>query len=487
MKRLMVLLSALLITGITHAQGLLPPLLVLYQAEDGAVMVYIEQTDEHRVLISAEDVPADAYVKASFAGAGMVSVQVMAVHNGRPYPADYNGKTIGELGLQNMLYMFELGEWRTIVERPLLPDDFVIDFFMPGAEQGYLYDPLLEANFGVELSGRWHFIWVEGADDFADEYAVNGFGRLVIYDDLDQTVTTLDPLPGTPVQMMWSRDGRYGLFRAITNFGTGAGYSSAGTYLLDTDDMSLEQITPCCRDIMPYGWLNSGEFIYSEFSLLAGAAGLFVYDPQTATTRTLLPVEQNNIDAFATDIQPESGQILVTISDFSTSSESAVLQAGTYLYRSLDASPERIYNLATGQPADRAAFVSPDTVFVANANPRYAGTYKISTGELLPEELIEGYAYLSPYGVIFSQREGGALMLTPVLEGGMQVFIPGLIPEYVQWLDPATFIAFTPHRYGNTSGSDHVIVVERTSGTFKSVALGAGHHAVAATWDLRMR
>ncbi len=487
MKRLTLLLVIVLL-GVSGIRAQIPfDALVVYRPADGGVAIFIEQTGERHMLLSAEQAPSSAEVRADFLGSsGMFfTVQVMEVNNHTPYPADYNGNTIGELGLQNTLYLFG-GGTSLMFQRSLLPDDFIIDFFMDGGEVGYIYDPMLDADFAVQKGGLSYFFWVEGAADFADEYVVNGYGRLAAYDDIDGAFIELDVLPGTPHGMMWSRNERYGVFRAITNFGTGAGYSSAGTYLLNANDLSLQQITPCCRDITAYGWLDSGQFIYSYFSPMAGAAGLFAYDPASDTTITLLPEEQDNIDSLGTDIQAISGQILVTVSDIYTPEGDGLLPPGTYLYSSLTAEPELIYNLATGAPADRATFISADTVFVANVNPRYVGNYSISTGELLPDELAEGYVYPSPYGVTLSPTDGGALMYEPVLEGGAQYFIPNLMPDYVRWFDPEFFLFFIPHQPSNLDGSSWVMFVQ-TNGNYKVIDLGEGNYVLAAMFDPIMR
>lgn len=485
MKRLMLLVIAILSVSGMRAQNLPLDTLIVYRNMDGGVWVFIEQTAGRLELLDAAQAPASAYVAASLLNAGRyAAVQVMEVNNHTAYPAHYNGKTIGELGLQNTLYVFSTASWDLLFKRPLLPDSFIMDFFVSGGDHGFIYDVVLEANLSVQAPAPGLFIWVEGVSGTGDDSNVNGYGRLVIYDDMAGTFSLLDPLPGTPYDIMWS--GRFGIFRAITSFGTGAGYSSAGTYLLDIYELSLLQLTPCCRDITPYGWFDDGRFIYSYYWPIAGAAGLFAYDPASDTTITILPEEQQNIDYLGTDIQSESRQILITTVSVGTHDDDHLLPPGTYLYTHPDAQPKLIYNLVTGQPADRARFISPDTVFVANVSPRYVGNYHIVTGELLPDELAAGYVYPSPYGVTFSPVEGGALMYQPILEGGAQHFIPSLVPEYIRWFDGEFFFSFIPYQHRNLDGSSWAIF-GRINGEYKIVDLGEGAYVLDAMYDPFMR
>ncbi len=505
MKYLILLFMTLFITGSGHTQVAMPELLIIYQARDGAVMVYIEQTDEHRTLISADDVPVYARVQATFHDAGIVSVQVMGLHE--PYssngPEEYLGKTIGALGLQNTLYLIESGDWQILLERPLLPDDYMIPSTINFA------DPILRANFGVEMSGS-KVIWVEAADDFSNEDFINGYGRLVVYDIFDETITLLDPLPGTPHDMLWSNDGRYGLFQAVSVFE----YGRYSPYLLDLESLTIEQLplheqtsqlpTNWSPMIWPYGWLNSGEFIYSLTGSNTVEFGLFAYNPQTATTHMLMPTTQANILGESSAIHPESGQILIVLLDGYP--DAGPLNPGRYHYRSLGIAEPELISVDLDLLVYNTAFISADTLYFyyRSRSDHRAFTLTISTGELLSQESLLGEldrVYPSPHGVIFTTmcaldgslelvlERCGYLMYEPV-EGGAQHYIPNLMVENIQWLDSEYFLSFAPDQmywWTHPDLRSHVVVAERTSGASKTVQLGEGNRVIAATWDLQTR
>mgnify|MGYP002713195891 CR=1 FL=1 len=419
MLRKLLILLVMLCAGLSMAQEL-PAVVAVYQDANGAVMV----SHDGEALTLIESVPEGANVKASISpDAAFVVVMVDQVHLNRfDYPAEWEGQMIGNLGLMNRLYVFNLESGEVVLERETLLNDYAMDYFYVS---GAVYATLLDGNVGASWSpDSSRVAWIE-------DTAESEFGHLVMFNVADGSLTELDATGGVPYDLQWSPDSQFVIYRAINNFGTGAGYSSTGAYIVLPDNtthaLSLPQTERTSKDINAYGWLTNTQFVFSMFSPFAGASGLFVYD---AADDSLLTLVEADVELLYSgiDIQPESGQIVVTVSDLSGDDV-----MGTYLYRSITSEPELIYN----QDADVAVFLTPNLIYLYQYDREapFYGIYHIDTGELVPQENLSGSVSASSHGVMFNQ--GMMIQLD-----GTQIQVPGVYAEYIHWLSEDVFVSF---------------------------------------------
>lgn len=244
------------------------------------------------------------------------------------------------------------------------------------------------------------------------------------------------------------------MYRGIESFGTGAGYSASGAYVVDMRDVGnirQQPMVACCQDIVPLGWFETGEFVYSYFNIMAGAAGLFAYNPQTDSILTILPAGQDNINDAGLAIHAATGKILVTIYDFPATT--AILTPGLSVYDSINqAQPRRVSDMFNMS----AFFVDADTIYIDNYEMPLV--YRVGTGDFIADTVRDGFVYPSGYGALFAEGEAGAMLY--FLNGaGEWVTIPNIIPNdllsYLRFVDTPTsvyFTAFVTPNYMDDSG-----------------------------------
>lgn len=465
-------LFLLLISPVVSAQPtVFMPMQIIYQDEAGAVWLYREANGSSTPILSAESIPQNAHVNATFSADGFhVAITVRQVVDMFLFTEAEADKTIGELGYQNTLYVFNLITSEMILGYDMLPDDYRI---MPNNR-----DAMLEADFGVQWSPNGSgLVFVRGTSGPVDEYTPNGYGHVVYFNILTQQLTDLPEIGGTPYDWQWSKNGQYGVYRGINNFGTGAGYSSSGAVVVDMTDVntiSQKQLVVCCTDIVPLGWIETGEFIYSHFNILAGAAGLFVYNPQTDSTFTLLPQSQDNLDGSAFDIDVQSGYLLVSVYDFAPTE--TTLETGLYWYPSVDdPNPIRVSDAVTG----RVFFVDANHIYIGERdNPHI---YDIESGSLTADTVISRFVYPSGYGALFTEGTDGATLYRQDDAGGFITFanvLPNNLLPYMRFaIVPSSLyvIAFMPHDVWGNTGSDVVYIGAIFTGATKQVSIGAGN------------
>ncbi|GAB4326043.1 MAG: hypothetical protein Kow00117_13490 [Phototrophicales bacterium] len=453
------ILVVLVLAGSITAQGTIPSITAVYY-ENGSVMVYQQSRDETITLLTADEIPEGAYVNASLApDSSYVGVIVEQISiNIFSYPENLSGQTIETAGLTNKLYLFSLPSGEKILERNTLTDDFVIEFFMPGV----LREPILESNIGVSWSpNSSRAVWIEGTPHTGEH---NGFGQLVVFNTSDNSVIELDAHNGTPYDLYWSPDGQYAVYQAVTNFGTGAGISTSGSYVLLPDNTTRplplpERENVSSKTISPHGWLSETQFVFSMFSPYDGAAGLSVYDVSTDTRIDIVPFDVE-LTYSGTTIQPKTGQIVATFAGYQILDD---VHPGTYLFRSITSTPELIYQNEINEGADRAAFISSDMVYLYTYDPDmpYHAIYNTTTNEITPEPRITDYAYTTSHGVVFTYNDGVATMIHPLSEDDLPVELPGVTPDTLTWLSDTVFVSY----------SDTMIHIATTMGDLYTIAL----------------
>ncbi len=473
LSHLAMFLFCLLTMGIHAQESPTAPLQLAYQDAGGAVLIYHESDGTTTTLIPASDIPRNAQVSAKFSPDGhFVAVLVWQVVDTYLFNPDDEGKTIGEMGYKNTLYVYNLVTGELLLGYDTLPAEFVI--------KPQERDAMLEADFGVQWSPNSDgLFFVRGTATPVDEYTTNGYGYLVHFNLLTQQLTDLPATGGTPYDWQWSKNGQYAVYRSIDNFGSGAGFSTSGVYVVNMTDItaiSQRALIGCCDDIVSHGWLNSGEFVYSYFSILAGAAGLFVYNPQTDSTVALLPQGQNNLDGNAMDIDPTTDAIVVSVYDFPA--DEAILEAGIYVYENpQDAEPMKIADMMNG----RLFFGAPYQVYIGSEAPII---YNIQTNLAVADSAILRYVYGGGHNLYFTEGETGARAYAVNTDGTLSIYdniLPNDLLSSMRYTD-AYFIGFIPHHYQGQMGSDVVYVgANDNPSTTRSVSIGAGNFLLDVT------
>lgn len=441
-------------------------IIALHQTADGAVQLYQESVDASTVLLPADVVPADAFVRGEISPTlDYVAVLVEQINDSLYRPGNDNlsaGMPIAELGLNNTLYIIDLDTGEILLERQTFPDDFQLPGeWFPGE------NPILNTDITISWSPDGsRLVWLEGTPYQATAER-NGYGRLSVFDTTDSSVTALPAHDGTPYKFQWSPDGQYGAYQAIDNFGTGAGYNGVGTFVLLPDNSVRDVPLPSERvqDIWPYGWLADNTFVFSMFSIISGGEGLFTYSPTTETVNTLIAIQQQ-LNANASAIHPASGQILVTVTDFVE--QDGPFEPGTYLYSSPTAEPQLIVDeFAFPETASFADFLSEQTIYLTFRSFQflYRGTYDIVTGELMPDERFQQYVSLadSDNGTYFTHGDPDRTpqLLSPPLEGGDAFDLPGLRVNGLRWLTDDVFVGYRLARPTSRESSLDVMVGTR--------------------------
>ncbi|PJF32386.1 MAG: hypothetical protein CUN52_01970 [Phototrophicales bacterium] len=465
-----------LISSMASAQGTdLPTVQVVYQSAmgTGAVSVYRESENTSTPILGAENIPQNSFVEAFLSPDGRhVAITVSQVIDMYTFGDEQNGKTIGELGYQNVLYVFNLINGEMILRYDLLPTEYRIT--------PHERDAMLEAYFGVVWSPNSDgLVFVRGTTGPIDEYTPNGYGHVVYFNIATRGLVDLPEIGGTPYDWRWSNTGQYAVYRGIEDFGTGAGYASSGAYVVDMRDIANIRQKPmvaCCQDIVPLGWLETGEFVYSYFNIMAGAAGLFAYTPQTDSTQTILPAGQDNLE-YSLALHAPTGKILVPVYDFPATEP--ILTPGLYVYESItQAQPKRISDMF-GMPT---FFVDANTIYINDYDMPMI--YRIDTGDFIPDTVVTGFVYPSGYGALFTEDETEAMMYF-INDAGEWVIIPNIIPNdllsYLRFVDTPTsvyFIAFVTPNYMDDSGWHMVYVGSLSTGTSKQVSLTVGDYVL---------
>ena len=471
----MITLSVLVLASPGNAQeNSTPTLVALHHTGDGSVVVFDDSTGTTTELLAADAVPADAFVRGALSPTVDYAAVLVEQVNDALYRSDNDdfiaGTSISEQGLTNTLYIFDLSNNEIVVQRETFPDDFQLPAeWFPGT------NPILNTDIVPTWSpdGR-RLLWLEGTP-YRTEAARNGFGRLVLFDTTDLSVTALPMHAGTPFDLHWSPNGQYAIYQAISNFGTGAGYNGEGTYVLLPDNTVREMPLPQedADDIVPLGWLADNTFVFSMFSILAGGEGLFVYDPATDALTTLIDIQQQ-LDADANDIHPESGQIVVTLTDFVD--QAGPLEAGTYLFRNASAEPVLLidrFEFSGTVPV--VQFVSANTLYVATFSPgTFRGTVDLTTGEIIPLEGTQRFVPFDLIGNDFMVTEGDDGMNVQLFQteqdGGASYTLPISSTEAFTWLSNSVFVDYlrvTPTEIETAT----TVFVGTTAGDFKTVTV----------------
>jgi dipeptidyl aminopeptidase/acylaminoacyl peptidase len=350
------------------------------------------------------------------------------------------------------LYVFALPDGRRAFSVDLLPDGYdFADFDSPLR---------LETFFRGGMPMSWSPDGSRLLYSTAAPPSDDGFGRLVLFDATSETAIDLEDTPGTAYNVRWSPDGQYAFYRGISNFGTGAGASSSGAWTLGPDNtlnrlpvetMLGYEVNPrAVGDLEPIGWLSDTEFVYSDFDIGTGGAGLFVYDAAANSILSLLPIVQYNVIPYRSDVAPESRGIVVYLTDYGDIETQFpeyaeyMLPAGYYYYSSPEADPVRmdIPDESEGGPAllrfaddTRIAL----TIRVGSAWVDYL--YDIETEALTRIELADRGTAVYGNGIISTVFDN-TLTLYDVVSGERIPLLPNLQGE-LRWLDDRWFAALS--------------------------------------------
>lgn len=448
-------------------------IIAVYQSSDGSVGIYQQATDTRTTILSADLVPKDALVEvwlSPTATYAIIKVQQVVVfeYSGNE---DVSGITVGELGIGDTVYVVDLSTHTVLLERSIIPDDFLIDVtFSPG------FESLLRTDVGVNWSpDGTRAVWVEGTPYRTNEDR-NGFGRLVVFNAIDQTVTELPLLEGTPFDVHWSPGNQYAIFQASSSFGTGAGYNGEGVYVLLPDntirEISIPVANDAADDISSYGWLSNTQFVFSDFDLEYGGAGLFIYDVQAGTITELLGL-QILVDSDLTVLNTRDGSIVVAITDDVWASEAELIyEAGLYRFTDLAAAPELLYSLSPSISVFGLTMIDDRTFFLRGrfTDDASAALLDLPSATLTP--LLEIPSRITPTqnGFAFARAAGNN---TPVTMLDLRALplasysLPAIPLRNLRWITPDVFVDYDNRDF--EARSTVTIFIGNTGGEIRTI------------------
>lgn len=358
---ILIILFVILLSGNIQAQMEdIPTLWMVIQNDTDGISLMHTSSGEIIPLLGADAVKTGAEINTQFSPSGeFVALQIIEINTNTQYPFAFDGMTINEAEAQNWLYVFNTtGD---LVHRaPLLNDDFMLTQFYAGSDGFYLADTFIRGglvmSWSPDGSRLVYGVGTSGSGN-PDDFEPNGFGTLHVWQAETGDVVALEDTPGTATDIHWSPDSTNAVYRGVDNFGTGAGASGAGTYVIRADNrvsvLPLDTVAGAERfavdDTVIHGWLEDNLVAFSDFAIEAGAAGLFVYDVDADTILSLLPTIQINLSHRATGIDPSTGTLYAFATYFITALEldfpdyaEQLIGNGLHIYDSIDSSPERI-------------------------------------------------------------------------------------------------------------------------------------------------
>lgn len=187
---------------------------------------------------------------------------------------------------QHSLRVYRLPEGEMILERDLLPASYI---FPPanGAEAGTQSAELTLAFDEISWSpDSKRLLWIEGIE--------SGDATLFMLNTVDNSVAALPDEPGYPDQLHWSPDGSKVVYTGVVSFGGGANIRKNGAYSISLESGASEKLA-FATDVDRFwlvDWASDTAILWSPFDATAGAAGLFLYDTATQTSRELISPQQ---------------------------------------------------------------------------------------------------------------------------------------------------------------------------------------------------
>lgn len=456
----MMIICMLLLAMSSAAQETDAPLLIAYRDAAG-VHVYDEAADSTTLILAADTVPDDARVRAKVAPSGdTVAVAVEQVYSGLQLPLDQEGMLFADLGLTNRLLIFS-ADGREILNMETLHPETYVWFFNEFDDLGYFYTTLLDIDFGGPLlewspdGSRLLFeVGTAGSSDM-EAFDPNGSGRLMAFNAADETLSEIQSTNGRAFLPVWSPDSRYAVFRSIRSFGTGAGYSSNGTYVLGPDNtltaIDLQSILTgdyFGLDTEPVGWLSETEYAFSMFNLNAGAAGLFIYDAEADALTTVIPATQYNLLDRGMSMDVVNRRF--TAIPYNREFDLPLDTPGIYLLDEGGANPLLVHVLPESPRFASVVFTRDNESLVWRTFDSGTSTFyrlDIDAGEVIPlvvmgetPEIETRFALLYDNGIIGVTVEGTTVLFDPATEQALPVGDVYARASELEWLNPSTYV-----------------------------------------------
>jgi hypothetical protein len=319
------------------------------------------------------------------------------------------------------LYIFQISDGALVLERNLLPDDFVESSDM-GAQGRELPTELMLNEPAWSPQGD-QLVWAEGVS--------GGDATLAFWNAATNEVTVVqEDEPGYPFDWAWSPTGDRVVYYAIDTAGTGAGYNVNGTYQVFPIEavaapLPMAQPTPdFVRGYTLIGWNTPNSFIFSWVDMYAGGGGLFEFNVMTNETHELLPITEVMGAPMGWDEQTQT--VVFRVPDPTP----GTLAAGTYTLNVNGGTPVAVENIQL-EPYE----LEVRTLGSGFVQFGYTSTlYNISTGSVIDlqgQDLGNARVALSGSNALYGTAEG--TVLTNLTSGERQILSSG---QYLagQWV-----------------------------------------------------
>lgn len=214
--------------------------------------------------------------------------------------------------VEYQLLMYEVSSQTLLFSRDMIPGPYVgiDDELDPRAAAGDFI-----SNGG--LTGLWspdgsRFAWTEGTPGTGSgENYENGDGRVGIFSVKDESVNLLPDEDGMPFDLSWSPDSQYLIYQGIGDFGTGAGPSGTGVYLVKPNNERQQIDLKIETFVVFHGWLLDHILLYGDFS----SPYLLSYDPSASLINDVVPLDPSAKYLYDLPFwfDPSSGHILFSM------------------------------------------------------------------------------------------------------------------------------------------------------------------------------
>jgi len=231
--------------------------------------------------------------------------------------------------------------------------------------------------------------WSHGGDRIAFIGQMDGpSADLYVYSMADEGITRLSDGPSHASGPSWSPDDKYVFHIGVWNFGTGAGYNNAGSWVARADGSEMYETTTGPGTDAAMRWMGPHSLLMGSWSQPCGLGGLRVKD--------FLSGEETMVWEYALNdfaYSSETGQMVIMVPPDMTDCGYEAQPTGLFL---LDG------------PTDEPLLVSDHDYWSVGVDPSDTTNFLLQEWEgkidrLLPSGEVEHVAYTPPGPPVYSQ------------------------------------------------------------------------------------
>jgi hypothetical protein len=308
---------------------------------------------------------------------------------------------------------------------------------IPQPKEGEYSDDGFESMQAIEMgSPRWS----NDGGQIAFVGQMDGpSADLYVYTLANGDITRLSDGPSQAYSPRWSPDGAYIFHNGVWNFGTGAGFNNAGSWVSKADGSIMYETTASIGTDSLMRWMSPRSFLLASWSQPCGAGKLRLVNFETATDTMIW---EASFEDFA--YNPDTGQMVIMVPPEWDNCGPEPQPIGLFLFDGLTAEPAlvsgRDYWGVGVDPSDNRSFLLQE--------------WDGRIDRLLPSGEIEHVAdtpwagpdYSAEAGLWAWHRGWGdhvGLWIGPLAEPGPELIFEGPVEDGIWSLDGGAFFFVT--------------------------------------------